>query len=787
MFKSYIKTGLRSLHRNKGNSIIIILGLALGMALFILAVLFTDIHLGFDRFHEDAGRIYALVRNYSTGDGPDHHTMKIPAPVLPMMRGRFPGIEDMTRFFHESGRIIGRNGKKFYENRVWYGDQNFFAFFSFDLISGNPDRVLNSPNSVVITESTALKYFGDEDPVGQSLTINRSGITRLTVTGICRDLPVDSTLQFDFLVSSDTFAWLEDRDVESTVFLKLEQGINPRRIEAKFPDFVSSRLPLLQKHEEQLTLFPFTQIHMHSWHIMHHFQMRSLHPTLLFGILGTSVIFLLIVMVNFMNLSTARYLKRVREVGIRKVVGASRGQLVRQSLGESVLKSICALPLAVILFELIRPTFLSYVGLQTHLSIWKDPLLMVLLLIMTVSIGLLAGSYPAVFLSRFQSLSILKEYISTGIKGNRVRKLLVVLQFSLSILLIIFSLVMGRQLHYLSDLDLGYDRSHVAVLEVHPEMSDRLPALKEELLRHSEIEAVGGANGYPFNWAHEEDVRTAGMVDAEAFPMKTYHVDYGFIEALDIQVTRGRSFSRQFRDNDTCVLSEMAVKRFGWADPVGKFLQVGDQKVTVIGVAKDFHFNHVIFEKEPAILFLEPGWTHHLFIRLTFPPDGRLRPFVEKKWQAVAQDFPFEYSSLEGIFETDFRLLIRVSAVFRFVSIVSLFISCLGLIGLTAFTVEQRTREIGIRKALGATIPSILQMLVSEFMFFVVVANCIAIPIALWGSGLFLKSFWVENVDPGIFVFILASLLSLTAALASVIFQSLKAATANPVDSLRYE
>jgi putative ABC transport system permease protein len=787
VIKNYIKTALRILFRHKGYYFNIILGLALGLALLILAVLFTDIHFGFDRFHDDADRIYALIRNYSSKDGSDHHTMKIPAPVLPMMKDKFPAVEDATRFFHESARVIRRDEKKFYENRVWYGDQNFFNFFSFDLVSGNPETVLRSPNSVVITESIALKYFGEADPMGRMLTINRNGVTELMVTGICRDIPVDSTLNFDFLVSSKTFDWIEDWDVESTVFLKLDPGVDRHQVEAKFSDFVKTNLPMLQKHGEKLTLFPLTEIHIHSWHIMHHFQMRNLHPTLLVGVLGISVIFLLIVMVNFMNLSTARYMHRVKEVGIRKVVGASRGQLVKQFLGESVLQSICALPVAVCLFEFFRPTFLSYVGLKSDLSIWDDPVLILVLLTLTVVIGLVAGSYPAFFLSKFESITILKENIASGIKGSRVRKLLVVVQFSLSVLLIVFSLTQSRQLNYLSDLDLGYDRSHVAVLEVHPEMSDRLETLKLELLQHTGINSVGGANGYPFNWGHEEDVRTPGMNDDQAFPMKTYHVDYGFIEALDISVTRGRSFSRRFKDTHAYVLSEMAAKRFGWKDPIGRPLFVGDQRGTVVGVVEDFHFNHVIFEKGPAILYLAPGWSHHLFIRLTSPPDGRLRPFIEQTWQSVAPDFPFEYSTMEDLFETDFRMLMRVSEVFRFISIVSLFISCLGLIGLTTFTVEQRTKEIGIRKTLGATIPSVLRMLVSEFIFLVIVANCIAIPIAVWGAHVFLKSLWVDKVNLGFFIFILASFLSFAAALASVVFQSLKAATANPVDSLRHE
>jgi putative ABC transport system permease protein len=264
-------------------------------------------------------------------------------------------------------------------------------------------------------------------------------------------------------------------------------------------------------------------------------------------------------------------------------------------------------------------------------------------------------------------------------------------------------------------------------------------------------------------------------------------VDYGFIEALDMQVVLGRSFSTDYSDTDAYVLSESAVKRLGWEDPVGKSLRVGGQAGTVVGVVKDFHFQHVFFERSPAILYLQPGWTHHLYLRLASQPDGNLHPFVERQWQSFAPDLPFEFSALEDVFQIQFRMLIKISDAFRSISLVSLFVSCLGLIALASFTAEQKTREIGVRKVLGATIPSLLRLLISEFTLFVLVANLIAIPIALWGTNLFLQSAWVERIPLDPFILILASLLSFAAALVSVVFQSLKAASANPVETLRYE
>jgi putative ABC transport system permease protein len=558
-------------------------------------------------------------------------------------------------------------------------------------------------------------------------------------------------------------------------------------LEDKLFTFVRSSLPDLKRHDEVLNLFPLTEIHLQSLHILHHFGPQCQSPDQIFLILGTGIVLLLIVSVNFMNLSSARYMCRIKEVGLRKVVGASRIRLIQQFLGEATLLSLFALPLALLFYEFIRPTFLSYVGLDTDLSIWKSPMLMSIVITVTIGVGLCAGAYPAFFLTAFKPVSMFNKHALTGTKGGRTRKVLVIVQFTLSIILMVFSLAMRKQFYYLSRLELGYDRSQVVVLNVHPEIYDHLETLKQELLRHPAITVTGGANGYPFNWGHEEDIQTETMSEEDIYPMKTYHVDYGFIEALDMKMTRGRSFSRNFSETNAYVLSEMAVKRFDWEDPIGKPLQVGGRNGTVVGVVEDFHFQHVFFKREPALLYLKPSWTHYLYIRLVSRLNEDLRSFIKRQWQSVAPDLPFELYTLENAFQIQFRMLTKVADVFRFVSIVSLFVSCLGLIGLASFTAERKTREIGVRKVLGATVPSLLCRLISEFALFVFVANCIAIPLALWGTTQSLKSAWVEQTVLDPFIFILASSLSFVAALVSVIFQSLKAATANPVDTLRYE
>lgn len=784
MFGNYLRIALRHINRQKMYSFIIVSGLALGLALFTLSILFVDLKSRYDQFHDDSDQIFTLVHSHSVGDGGDYHTMKSPAPVLPLLRSTYPEIEDATRFFHESERVFRHKNDKFYESKVWYADPNFFEFFSFDLLSGDKNSLLQRPNSVVITKSIAQKYFGSLDPIGQVLTFNRGKDTKLIVQGVVDDIPNHSSLQFDFIISSNSFDWLDQWGVECAAFIKLSPDEEPTALAEKLPVFVRAQLPIQQKRGETLSLFPIVDIHLHSMHILSHFKPSS--PVQLYLILGIGLALLLIVSINFMNLSTARYMNRVREVGLRKVVGASRVRLIHQFLGESVLLALIALPLALFIFELVRPSFMAYVGIESGLSLWQNPLFTLFVICVTLGVGLLSGIYPAFFLSSFKPISVLEQKV-TSIKGSKTRRALVIIQFTLSIILIIFTLTLQKQFQYLFHTDLGYSRKNVAVLKVHPEIMDQLNILKLELERHPKVITTGGANGYPYNWMHEENIQTKEMMAEEVYPMKTYHVDYGFIESLDIGVIKGRTFSQEYNDRDAYVISESAVTRLGWDDPIGESLNVGGKWGTVIGVVKDIHFSHVFFEWAPSVFFLEPRWTHNLYIRLSSDINDDLRDFVKSKWNTIAPHLPFELFMLEAGFQEALGDLVKISVTFQSISLISLFISCMGLVGLASFTTQRKTKEIGVRRVMGASVLSLVRMLVFEFSLFIVVANVIAIPFALWGMNWFLGVAWVEQTTIEPSIFILASFLSFIAASISVLFQSVKAANANPTQSLRYE
>jgi len=785
MFGNYLKVAFRNLWQQKLYSSIMICGMAVGLALFVLAILFFDFNFSYDRFHQDADRIFTLVRTRADTDGNINHTMKVPTPVLPLIKDTFPEVEDVTRYIHESGRVISRNEKSIYEGRVWYADANFFTFFSFEWITGDRVSSLREPKSVVITQSTAQKYFANEDPIGQVLTINRNGQTELKVTGVIRDIVQNSSLQHDFVISSNTFEWLNSWDTESTTFLKLSNDVKASEFEQKLPGFIESRIPDMKKRQESFYLFPMINIHLYASHILNHF--RSLMATPFYFVLGTGIAILLVVCINFINLSMARYMKRTKEVGLRKVIGASRFQLIKQFIGESVLLCLIALPLSLILYEGFRPAFQAYVGLSVDLIAWKEPQFFLFLLLITIFVGILSGCYPAIFLSSLKPVFIFKEHSSTGSKGRLLRKVLIVVQFTLSIILIIFTLIIHKQFRFLLEVDLGYSRENVIALTVNPDMMERLEPMKQELIQHPKIQSVGGANGFPFNWGHEEDITTKCMTEGTSIAMRTYHIDYGFIESLNMTLLKGRSFSKGFGDNEGFIISQMASQRLGWEDPIGKTMIVGNQKGTVVGMVKDFHFHNVFFKKGPALLYLKPNWTHLLYIKLSSTPNEDDFQFIRKQWDLFAKDLPYEAVMLDHRFEDDFQVMMKAFGTLQMITFVSILISCLGLFGLASFAAERRRKEFGIRKVLGASVPKIIGMFVTEFSFLVLISNFIAIPIGLVSLQYLNKNAWVDHPNFDWSLFLIAGFLALLAAIFSVIYQSVRAAGTNPVVSLKYE
>ena len=785
MLYHYMKIAFRNFRRHKVYSSIIIGSLAVGFALFYLAMNYTDFHFSYDQFHRDADRIYSLTRAVPSANSGELHTMSIPAPVLPLMMEEYAEIVDATRFIPLNRRIVRTQDKKFYEDMVCFVDSNILSFFSFTMLQGDPETALLLTNSVVIPKAIAEKYFGKTDPIGKVITLDPYAI-ELTVTGVTENIPANSSLYYDFLVSPNTVDWLEEWDTETGTFIKLAEKTDRPRLEEKFQGFIRNHLPEFERRNERMYLFPLLDAHLGAVGI-HGDPYDSTSPIQFYIILANAVVLLLIVCINFMNLSTARYISRAKEVGMRKVAGADRALLIKQFLGESVTLTILAIPVALLIYAAIRPGFAAIVGGNPDLSIGRNPLLLGILTAVALAAGLLSGSYPAFYLSAFSPASVLKNNMKAGRRGARIRKILVVSQFAMSVILIIVTLVVRKQFDYLTEADLGFNRKNILAVPINGQMEGKLEPLRQEILLHPQVTSAAAGAWIPIDWRSERAVRPEGVDPKNAWTMCSYAVSYDYFETLDMSILQGRSFSKEYQDENSFILSEMAAGQLGWKEPLGKTLYIGNQKGTVIGVARNFHFNHLFFKMQPSVLYLRPQRLGYLLIKCSTPPNQALIGFIKDHWQQVAPHLPFEYFLLDQKLEETFRESVKSAEAFQYISFISILVSGLGLLGLTLYSVERRTKEIGIRKVLGASSSNIVRLLMSEFLKLVILANLLAAVPAYLGAKGFLQWAWVAETDITIFVFLAAAGISLAAAFLSVIFQTLRAAWADPVHSLRYE
>lgn len=781
MILNYIKIALRNLSRHKGYTSINILGLAVGMALFILALLYSNFHLGFDKFHDDAERIHWLTRTIKGKNSEELHSYFSSTTIKPLLDNKIPGIEDIVRFTEGETQIIKFENKKFLEKKIFFVDERFLSFFSFDLLSGDKGSALKEPNSVVITETIKKKFFGEENPVGKSLYFSRYK-TDLKITGILKDLPPNSSLKFNYLISSRS-STLKQWWSDSSTLVKLKSGVDLDKVNKKLAHFVKKNLPIMFQKREKLYLSSYLDTHLNSIGMMG--PITGTSPIQFYLILIVAVALLIIVSINFANLATAKYFNRAKEVGIRKVVGAQRGQLMRQFLSESILLSFLGLPLALALYEIIRPAFISFVGVEIKLSLLNNPGLILILILVSVLLGILSGIYPAFFLSSFKPAAILKGNLKTGNKGSGARKFLVIFQLFISIVLMIITFIVIKQYHYLMKVDLGVNRENVISIPISNEIEDRILVLKDELLKNPKIENVSYSCWYPFNWNDRFNVIPDGYSKDEKILMQTYLVNYDYLELFKVKIIEGRSFSPDFKDENSIVISELTKKTLGWKNPIGKTITVHGKKRVIIGVAADFHFLHVFEEATPALFFLnKKNISNYLFIRVK-EIDEYLISFIKKKWQEFLPNYPFSSINVNHFFEDSLRESLKIIQVFKLISFTSIFIAGLGIFGLASYSSEQKTKEIGVRKILGATVGDILKMILKEFSSFVLIANMAAIPIAYLLSKWFLEWAWVKKTDIGFLYFVLGILISFGITFISVGYQAVKAAIGNPVDALR--
>lgn len=788
MIKNYIKTALRNIKRQKIYSLITMSGLILGLSVFIMFALLSDFTSNFDSCHKKADRIYAVVQVTTDIQEGEQHSAIVPAPLVPALQSEFPEIEKAARYYPPGRMIVKYQDRIFYESGVRFVDPDFLSIFTFDMVAGEKESALYRANSVVMTEDSAFKYFGDEDPLGKTLTLENK--IDVVVTEITENVPNNSSVVYDFLVSMETartlYDWTDDWSANNhAAFLLLSEGAEPTVLEAKFSSFIDKYYPDAHESPDRFYLHSLWNFFLGSEGIDCYWGGGRVSYITIWIV---AVLLLIIACINFMNISTARYITRSQEVGMRKVVGANRSQLIQQFLGESTLMALIAMPAAILLYEFLRPVFAANLGRIFDISIMDSPRVLILIFGVTILTGIFAGSYPAFYLSASQPVLVFQKRLVTGKKGSRFRKLLVVVQFTFSIILILMTVISIKQSRHNLDVDLGFDRTNILAVTMSDESRDKLEIFKNELVRNKDIISVSAAAALPIEWNTESRVLPEGVIEEEASSMNVYGIDIGLVEMLDIRIVQGRSFSREYADAGSFIVNEKAVRQLQWKDPVGKRITLRGQKGTVIGVAGDFHFKSILLEKiSPAVLYLESDGLNYMFIEYANPESlpGVLE-YTREKWNMVASDLPFEYVTLEDAFYDVFQGD-KTSEMTGILGALAIFLSCLGLFGLSSYSVERRIKEIGIRKVLGAPVSRIVGMLTKDFIKLVAIANLFAIPAAYFMMNAIIHFVYAYPIKIGAGIFIVTSCLTLLIAFLTVSALTIKSALANPVDSLKYE
>ncbi|MCJ7579855.1 MAG: ABC transporter permease, partial [Candidatus Aminicenantes bacterium] len=693
MLKNYFKIALRNLKRQKIYSAISMSSLALGLGFFIMFALMSNFFSSFDTFHEKADRIFGVVQVLPGGAEGEQHSAILPTPLSTALQSEFPEIENTTRYFPSGRIVVSYQDKLFYETGIRFVDSNFLSIFSFHLKNGNSETVLSKPYSIVLTEESAAKYFDKENPIGKTLTLNNK--IDVTITGVTENVPNNSTLNYDFLISMETAKnfpiWTEDWKVNNqALFLLLAEGSAASELESKFPNFIDKYFPLSNNSPTQLYLFPLLDIFLNSMEIDSFWGSGQI--SFLFWIIP--ILLLLVACINFMNLSTARYVMRAKEVGLRKVIGAQRFQLIKQFIGEAVILTFLSLPIAIVLFELIHPLFSMITGDSVDFNIWNKPNILGLIVGVTLLTGLIAGSYPAFYLSVFKPIKVLKGNIQVGKKGGRLRKTLVVVQFTFSIILIVMTIVSIKQLEFNFRVDLGFDRSQIVAVEIAGEARKNLETLKKELKKDKNIISVSASTALPVSWETMQRVLPEGTSEEESLNMNAYGIDYDFIELVGLKLLQGRSFSPLFKETGNYIINQTTAQQLNWENPIGKQLTVGDQKGSIIGVVADFHFKSLYMSgMAPAVLFLDSENVHYMYVKYSsLDSISGVLSSIKEQWSIFAPDLPFEYVLLNDYFEDVYRSGDKTAQMSALIGGVAIFLSCLGLFGLSSYAVERRKK-----------------------------------------------------------------------------------------------
>ena len=788
MLINYLKIAIRSMLRNKILACINIAGLAIGLTAAILIYMWVQDELSYDRFHEHADDIYRVVE-YQFYQGEPQHVAIGSGALAAKLKSDYPEIVSTVRIGAGMNEILRYGDNKFVEDQVMPADPDFFKMFSFPFVKGVPEKALSDPNTIVLTEQMAAKYFKDEDPIGKSLIVNDE--LSFQVTGIIEDVPRNSHLQFDCVIPFETLRTVyghgQNMDMWGVnsyyTYIQLQNGFPYQSLGEKILNLKQTISPNLYG---ELHLQPMKDIHLYSGN--RYGADVAGNGDIFYVRLSSLVagIILLIACINYMNLATARSGNRAREIGLRKVVGARKGAIFRQFMGEALIYALIAFVVSLVLVELLLPVFNNLSQKELTLDLRENIGLYGQMLLIALITGVISGSYPALYLSAFKPVSVLKSTLVSGRRGTFVRKCLVVLQFSLSVILIIGTVVVHYQLRYVQNKQLGLDKENLAYVRLQREAFTRYDALKSRLLELSSVAAVTRTSELPLNLG--TSTRAVGWegkdpLDNVLFQMAGVDADYA--DVFKMEVMRVGFSEGFFGDNNAFVVNEEAARIMGEGESVvGKILILLGQQGPVIGVLKNFHYKPLQTKIGPLAMFLQPSGI--MVIRVNPGNIKTTLAALEESYKEIIPEIPFEYGFVDEYYDNLYRVIERMGVLFNYLSVLAIFVSCLGLFGLASYITEKRTKEIGIRKAYSASVTDIVLLLSRQFLKWVLVANIIAWPVAYIAMKRWLQTF-AYRTDIGIEIFIATSLGAFVIALITISWQTIRAARGNPVDSLRYE
>lgn len=789
MFKNLLKTAVRHIRKHLGYSLLNVLGLTIGITSALFLIIYVSDELSYDRYHDNADRIYRVSSKITETD--DQFTWNVgQIPMGPQVVQDYPEVESFVRFFNMPRALYKFEDKEYIEENFYYADSTLFDIFTYKVLKGEVRSAVKDPGKIVLTETVAGRYFGETDPVGKTLT---SGSSTYEVTGVIEDVPSNSHFRFDAVSARNNLpkqigSW---GNFGVFTYLLLPAGLDAEAFETKIQGMYDAHMKTIfepLKITIEYILEPLTKIHLYSTNPGEPEPTGSITYVIIFGIVALFLV--LIAAMNYMNLATARSASRAREVGLRKVVGSRRGTLIAQFLSESVVLTIISLIISIVLLIILLPKFNTLAGKTFDISILYSPVVIISLLGIILIAGIFGGSYPAFFLSKFSPVTVLKGEITQGSAGSLFRKILVVIQFTISVAMIVCTMVVFRQLKYLKNKDQGFNQENVLTLQLNRGMVNKYPVLKMALQENNDIKYVTstntpigeGSGKVIFSMETDQGMAQRGINFAV--------VDHDFVETLGITIINGRDFDKEMPSDTlySVVVNETLANRLGWVDALGKKVQLGDGaqiNAKVVGVMKDYHQTGMYNEIESLMLVWRER-NNIVYIKLSGSNTEQTLSFIESKWKEVFPDQPFTYTFLSERFNNQFEADEKRGFIFTLFTILAIIIACLGLFGLASYMVEQRTKEIGIRKVFGADEGVIVRLVLKDFLVLIGISIVIAMPLAYY-----IMSNWLENyvyrTKIGVLLLIIAALITVVITLITISYKAYQASVLNPANSIKTE